>query len=85
LMTDYECQTCGGVVTHLMCDKCYWNNITNTLQEELKAERERVLKELKEDLHNRFISSSGNQWSKGRNSGLLECCNIIDESLRSEP
>ena len=37
-----------------------------------------VLDELKRDLKTRFISSS-NQWSKGRNSGLIECCNIIDE------
>ena len=44
--------------------------------------REKVLKELKADLQTRFVSSS-NQWSKGRNSGLLECCNIIDESLRT--
>ncbi len=41
----------------------------------------RVLQNLKKDLESRFIPSS-NQWSKGRNSGLLECCNIIDESLR---
>ena len=37
-----------------------------------------VLEALKKDLQTRIISSS-NQWSKGRNSGLLECCNIIDE------
>jgi len=43
-------------------------------------ERDKVLKELKKDLQSRFISSI-NQWSKGRNSGLLECCNIIDEYL----
>ncbi|MDD3019868.1 MAG: hypothetical protein PHX61_02665 [Alphaproteobacteria bacterium] len=46
-----------------------------------QAAREKVLEELKTDLKTRFISSS-NQWSKGRNSGLLECCNIINESLR---
>ena len=43
-----------------------------------KSERDKVLDELKRDLKTRFISSS-NQWSKGRNSGLIECCNIIDE------
>ena len=37
-----------------------------------------VLDELRADLETRFISSSNN-WSKGRNSGLIECCNIIDE------
>jgi len=41
-------------------------------------ERDKVLEALKKDLQTRIISSS-NQWSKGRNSGLLECCNIIDE------
>jgi hypothetical protein len=40
-----------------------------------------VLEELKNDLKTRFISTT-NQWSKGRNSGLIECCNIIDELLR---
>jgi hypothetical protein len=43
-----------------------------------QSERDKVLEALKKDLQTRFISSS-NQWSKGRNSGLLECCNIIDE------
>ena len=38
-----KCQTCGGIVTHPMCDNCYENNIENTLQEALKAERGRVL------------------------------------------
>jgi hypothetical protein len=47
-----------------------------------QSERENALKELKKDLQTRFISSN-NQWSKGRNSGLIECCNIIDESLRA--
>ena len=41
-----KCQTCGGVVTHPMCDTCYENNIENTLQEALKAERERVRPEV---------------------------------------
>jgi hypothetical protein len=49
--------------------------------EAAKAAREQFAEELKKDLESRFISSS-NQWSKGRNSGLIECCNIIDESLR---
>ena len=39
-----KCQTCGGIVTHPMCDNCYENNIGNIRQEALKAERERVLK-----------------------------------------
>jgi len=43
-----------------------------------QSERDKVLEALKKDLQTRIISSS-NQWSKGRNSGLLECCNIIDE------
>lgn len=46
-----------------------------------QSEREKAFEELKDDLKTRFIASS-NQWSKGRNSGLIECCNIIDESLR---
>jgi hypothetical protein len=52
------------------------------LEAELKKERVNVLDKLKNDLKSRFISSSGNQWAKGRNSGLLECCNIIDEYLQ---
>ena len=52
------------------------------LSDELAKERENVLGDLKKDLKTRFIPSC-NQWSKGRNSGLIECCNIIDESLRS--
>ena len=46
-----------------------------------QSERVIVLKALKKDLRTRIISSS-NQWSKGRNAGLLECCNIIDEYRR---
>jgi hypothetical protein len=46
-----------------------------------KSERETVLDELKRDLKTRFVSSDS-QWGRGRNSGLLECCNIIDEYLR---
>jgi len=46
-----------------------------------QAERETVLDELKRDLKTRFVSSDS-QWGRGRNSGLLECCNIIDEYLR---
>ncbi|MCK9591359.1 MAG: hypothetical protein M0Q91_05050 [Methanoregula sp.] len=41
---------------------------------------DKVLEKLNRDLKTRFVSSS-NQWSRGRNSGLLECCNIIDEYL----
>jgi hypothetical protein len=37
-----------------------------------------ALEELKQDLKTRFVSST-NSWSNGRNSGLIECCNIIDE------
>jgi len=44
-----KCQTCGGVVTHPMCDKCYWNNIENTCQEALKAEREKIIKWLEDN------------------------------------
>ena len=45
--------------------------------------REQYAEELKKDLKSRFVSQS-NQWCKGRNSGLIECCNIIDESLRAQ-
>jgi len=55
----------------------------NLLSDELAKERENVLGDLKKDLKTRFIASS-NQWSTGRNSGLIECCNIIDDTLRSE-
>jgi hypothetical protein len=48
-----------------------------------QSDRDKAMDELKEDLKTRFVSSS-NQWSKGRNSGLLECCNIIDEYLRKQ-
>src|SRR5271157_2832355 len=47
-----------------------------------KDERDKALLELKSDLGTRFISPENNQWSRGRNSGLLECCNIIGEFLR---
>jgi len=46
-----------------------------------QSEREKVLDELKRDLKTRFVSSDS-QWGRGRNSGLLECCNIIGEYLR---
>jgi hypothetical protein len=42
-----------------------------------------VLKKLKTDLETRFVSSS-NQWARGRNSGLIECCNIIDDYLQQQ-
>jgi hypothetical protein len=48
-----------------------------------KAAREQYAEDLKKDLKSRFVSQS-NQWCKGRNSGLIECCNIIDESLRQQ-
>jgi hypothetical protein len=48
----------------------------------IQNQREKVLDELKGDLKTRFVSSS-NQWSKGRNSGLIECCNIIDEYIKA--
>jgi len=48
---------------------------------DFQSERETVLDELKRDLKTRFVSSDS-QWGRGRNSGLLECCNIIDEYLR---
>jgi len=56
-----KCQTCGGVVTHPMCDTCYENNIENTLQEALLAERERVLDEFMRAIDWRF-----NDTEKGR-------------------
>ena len=59
----------------------YWKQHDEKIRQD---ERETVLNELKKDLKTRFIPSN-NQWSKGRNSGLIECCNIIDESLRTEP
>jgi len=48
---------------------------------EIQSRRDKVLDELKRDLKTRFVSSDS-QWGRGRNSGLLECCNIIDEYLR---
>ena len=53
-------------------------NVIKTRSHPYQSERDKVLDELKRDLKTRFISSS-NQWSKGRNSGLIECCSIIDE------
>jgi hypothetical protein len=76
--------------THCQCDNCtgedcgqdnpeeYEREQAKELADIRQAERGKVLDELKRDLKTRFVSSS-NQWSKGRNSGLLECCNIIDE------
>lgn len=46
--------------------------------------REDFCEGLKKDLESRFIPSS-NEWSKGRNSGLIECCNIIDEHRSTPP
>ena len=48
-----------------------------------EATRNATLDALKKDLQTRFIPST-NQWSKVWNSGLLECCNIIDESLQRQ-
>jgi hypothetical protein len=76
--------------THCQCDNCtgedcgqdnpeeYEREQAKELADIRQAERGKVLDELKRDLKTRFVSSS-NPWSKGRNSGLLECCNIIDE------
>jgi hypothetical protein len=47
-----------------------------------RKEKKKVLDELKTDLKTRFIAEGGNQWVRGRNSGLIECCNIIDEHLQ---
>ena len=89
---DHEC-VCNWWACNVNCDilndpcrrkNCEHDTRSRPLSSELKKERERVLKELKKDLESRFIASN-NQWAKGRNSGLLECCNIIDESLRGEP
>ena len=55
----------------------HWS-IRSALEDRDRLVRNKVLDELKKDLKTRFVSSS-NQWSKGRNSGLIECCNIIDE------
>jgi len=57
-----------------------WKNLRDAHIRPYQSERDTVLKELKKDLQSRFVSSY-NQWSKGRNSGLLECCNLIDEYL----
>ena len=62
-------------ILQTVCDQSYATHTTT------QSERN-VLNDLKDDLKTRFISSS-NQWSKGRNSGLLECCNIIDDYLRT--
>jgi hypothetical protein len=60
------------------CDKwAHWHDAIIRQQE-----RDKVLDELKKDLQTRFVSSS-NSWSKGRNSGLIECDNIIDEHRQS--
>jgi hypothetical protein len=56
LSEELKCQTCGGIVTHPMCDSCYENNIENTLQEALKAERERVLKQLYDRYVNAYLN-----------------------------
>jgi hypothetical protein len=74
-----QCTVCGSEATHPHCDICFGLVMVNHRQDEW----ERVLKTLKKDLQTRFIPSN-NQWSKGRNSGLLECCNIIDEELRQK-
>lgn len=60
---------------HCLCEQC---KMTVMQCKERAAKSEAVLDELKKDLKTRFIPSN-NQWSKGRNSGLIECCNIIDE------
>jgi hypothetical protein len=91
-MNQYRCETCkhnGNRYCEVFNYRLNSSEI-DTLEvfgcvshSDFKSEREKVLDELKRDLKTRFISSS-NQWSKGRNSGLLECCNIIDEYLRQK-
>ena len=76
-----------------ICDDCSFNDACARQAKEscraairagaAKAAREQYAEELKKDLKSRIVSQN-NQWCKGRNSGLIECCNIIDESLRSQ-
>jgi hypothetical protein len=91
-MNQYRCETCKkwmkdcplpeGSKSSGFYDKVL-DIVGCASHSDCQSEREKVLDELKRDLKTRFISSS-NQWSKGRNSGLLECCNIIDEYLRQQ-
>jgi len=75
-----KCQTCGGIVTHPMCDNCYENNIENTLQEALKAERERVLDSVIQLINKNCFELEG---TRLKITPLLLMKEI--ESLRSEP
>lgn len=74
------CENCGLDNTSCRMDMAGCLQAQNAAA---KAATEKVLEDLKADLKTRFVSSS-NQWCKGRNSGLIECCNIIDESLRAQ-
>lgn len=90
---DLWCGNCGFKESETCDDKTTWKrcrlmssepegkNVEERLELARNSAVEKVLGELKADLKTRFVSQS-NQWCKGRNSGLLECCNIIDERLR---
>jgi len=84
-MTQYRCETCTNKDN---CDEYESQAVRDvsircglTCHSDFQSERDKVLDELKRDLKTRFVSSDS-QWGRGRNSGLLECCNIIDEYLR---
>ena len=76
---------CFGVFQDCHRDDCEYKPLCNYKAAISRAAADAAtlaaLKELKTDLETRFIPSS-NQWSKGRNSGLIECCNIIDDHVR---
>ena len=78
-----KCQTCGGVVTHPMCDSCYENNIENTLQEALKAEREGIITKLETRKENYKKYVVGVEMKELARIRIEEIEGII-ESLRSE-
>ena len=84
-MNQYRCETCtnkddcGEYESQAVRDVSIRCGLT--CHSDFQSERETVLDELKRDLKTRFVSSDS-QWGRGRNSGLLECCNIIDEYLR---
>ena len=90
-MNQYRCETCKNYEDDdgksacnireewISTDVWNWIKVVGCASHsDFQSERDKVLEALKKDLQTRIISSS-NQWSKGRNSGLLECCNIIDE------
>ena len=96
-MNQYRCETCKNcsknpnddyfcLVTNDEIDFTDFNHTARVgcaSHSDFQNERDKVLDELKRDLKTRFVSSD-NQWGRGRNSGLLECCNIIGEYLKYE-